>query len=120
MDRVIRACAGAADQPAATPRLADAGPRLGRELLGSDMVGAAAQAEEAGFGHDGGRQPGELAVTLEPRAEVLAALHERGRVGDDEAVARLGGGRRVEEGESLGALEADPVGAALPGSTRGG
>src|SRR4051812_50161581 len=81
MDRVVGARGPPVDQPPAPARLADAGPGGLEEGVGGHVVGAAAEAQEAGLGDQRGREAGELAVALEAGPEVAAALHEGRRGG---------------------------------------
>src|SRR4051812_50197170 len=92
MDRVVGARGPPVDQPPATARLADAGPSGLEEGVGGDVVGAAAEAQEAGLGDQRGREAGELAVALEAGPEVAAALHEGRRGGGRGARALLWAG----------------------------
>src|SRR4051812_50199541 len=92
MDRVVGARGPPVDQPPAPARLANAGPGGLEEGVGGDVVGAAAEAQEARLGDQRGREAGELAVALEAGPEGAAALHEGRRGGGTPAPALPWGG----------------------------
>src|SRR6267142_210775 len=64
--------------------IAEAARHLLAEVLDRHVVGAGGDEEEAARLHQGGRQPGQLAVAARRLVQLLLRLHEGRRIGDDD------------------------------------
>ena len=76
------------------------------ERLGCDVVRARGDEQVTARRHQRGGEPGELAVPPQARFDLLAALHERRRVGGHDLEGLAGLGEALHLGERVGAHKA--------------